>query len=87
MDREEELLTEIAVLRAENIRLRGRIARDRRFADERLKLAIKLDTNADKRRLRRQINELQRTVKAEHALIDQVVVYLRKRNDPREDEP
>ena len=84
MDHEEELTVEIACLKAEIITIKGRIARDRRYAEEHLKVELRLATNEDKRRLQRQIEELERTVANEKAFIDRIVVYLRKKSYLRE---
>ena len=82
---ERVLRATIIELKAENIRLRKLRAEDREFAEKRLGLEIKkavdgADKSCEVLSLEQQIIELQATIEEEGAMIDNICVYLRKRN-------
>jgi len=81
---ESELRIELVDLRAENVRLRKLRAEDRKFAEERLELAVAVAQNVDVADLEQRIMDLQKTLEEEGALVDRIVIYLRKRNERRE---
>lgn len=74
-----KLRIELRDLKAENVRLRRLRAEDRQFADDRVELAVAVAKSVDQASLEAQIVELQKTIAREAAVIDRVVVYLRKR--------
>ena len=77
---ERELKIELVDLRAENVRLRKLRAEDRQFAEKRLELAVAVAQNVDVADLEQRVMDLQKKLEEEGALVDRIVIYLRKKN-------
>ena len=81
---EVEQAIEIRGLRAENVRLRKLRAEDRKFSDqraERLELAIAVAEGGDSEHVEERIRELQKTIAEDGAVIDRIMIFLRKRDE------
>lgn len=76
---EREQRIEIAGLRATVKMLRARAVEDARHAEKRLEMEIHLATHKDVVELEAHIDELQRRLDEDDAVVDRLVIYMRRR--------
>ena len=78
---EYEQRIEIAGLKAKVLRLEARAVEDARHAEKRLEMEIHLAPHKDVAELEEQIAELQEKLAEDDAIIDRIVIHMRRRED------